>query len=36
VEYIAKLVGHKRLSSTERYLNLIKQEAERKEKIGEL
>lgn len=36
VEYIAKLVGHKRLSSTERYLNLIKQEAARKEKIGEL
>lgn len=36
IEYIAKLVGHKRLSSTERYLNLIKQETERKEKIGEL
>lgn len=36
IEYIAKLVGHKRLSSTERYLQLIKKEAERKEKIGEL
>jgi site-specific recombinase XerD len=36
IEYIAKLVGHRRLSSTERYLNLIKQETEKKEKIGEL
>ncbi len=36
IEYIAKLVGHKRLSSTERYLQLIKQEAQRKQGIGEL
>ncbi|MGB9882952.1 MAG: tyrosine-type recombinase/integrase [Microgenomates group bacterium] len=36
VEYIAKLVGHKRLSSTERYLHLIKQETQRKQGIGEL
>lgn len=36
VEYIAKIVGHKRLSSTERFLNLVKEEAERKEKLGEL
>lgn len=36
VEYIAKVVGHKRLSSTERFLNLVKEEAERKEKLGEL
>lgn len=36
IEYIAKIVGHRRLSSTERFLNLIKQEAERKEKLGEL
>lgn len=36
LEYIAKIVGHKRLSSTERFLNLVKQEAERKEKLGEL
>ncbi len=36
VEYIAKLVGHKRLSSTERFLNLVKEEAEKKEKLGEL
>ncbi len=36
IEYIAKIVGHKRLSSTERFLNLVKEEAERKEKIGEL
>lgn len=36
IEYIAKIVGHRRLSSTERYLNLVKTEAERKEKLGEL
>ncbi len=36
IEYIAKIVGHRRLSSTERFLNFIKQEAERKEKLGEL
>lgn len=36
LEYIAKIVGHRRLSSTERFLNLVKQEAERKEKLGEL
>ncbi len=36
VEYIARLVGHRRLSSTERFLNLVKEEAEKKEKLGEL
>jgi site-specific recombinase XerD len=36
VEYIARVVGHKRLSSTERFLNLVKEEAEKKEKLGEL
>lgn len=36
LEYIAKIVGHRRLSSTERFLNLVKEEAERKEKLGEL
>ncbi len=36
LEYIAKIVGHKRLSSTERFLNLIKQEADKKERLGEL
>lgn len=36
ISYIAKIVGHKRLSSTERYLQLIKEETERKEKLGEL
>lgn len=36
IEYIARLVGHKRLSSTERFLSLVKEEAEKKEKIGEL
>lgn len=36
VEYIARIVGHKRLSSTERFLNLVKEEAERKERLGEL
>lgn len=36
VEYIARLVGHKRLSSTERFLNLVKEEVMKKEGIGEL
>lgn len=36
VEYIAKIVGHKRLSSTERFLNLVKEEVSRKEQLGEL
>jgi len=36
LEYIARVVGHRRISSTERFLNLVKQEAERKERLGEL
>lgn len=36
LEYIARVVGHRRLSSTERFLNLVKEEAERKEKLGQL
>jgi len=36
ISYISKIVGHKRLSSTEKYLELVKQETERKEKLGEL
>jgi integrase/recombinase XerC len=36
LEYIARVVGHKRLSSTERFLNLVKEETERKEKLGQL
>ena len=36
LEYIAKVVGHRRLSSTERYLSLVKTEAEKKEKLGQL
>lgn len=37
IDYIAKLVGHRRLSSTERFLNLLKdQEGEKKEKLEEL
>lgn len=36
ISYISKIVGHKRLSSTEKYLDLIAQEAEKKEKLGEL
>jgi len=36
VEYIAKIVGHRRLSSTERFLNLIKEKSEKKERLGEL
>ena len=35
LEYIAKIVGHKRLSSTERFLNLVKEEVRKKEKLGE-
>lgn len=36
ISYIAKIVGHKRLSSTERYLQLVKEEAQKKEGLGEL
>jgi len=36
IEYIARIVGHRRLSSTERFLNLVKEETSRKEKLGEL
>ncbi len=36
IEYIAKIVGHRRLSSTERFLNLVKEEIDKKEKLGEL
>jgi len=36
IEYIARLVGHKRLSSTERFLNLVKEEVQKKEGLGEL
>lgn len=36
LEYISSVVGHRRISSTERFLTLVKQEAERKEKLGEL
>lgn len=36
LEYIAKIVGHRRLSSTERYLNLVKEVNKKKEKLGEL
>jgi len=36
VEYIARLVGHRRLSSTERFLNIIKEVAEKKEGLEEL
>lgn len=36
LEYIARIVGHRRLSSTERFLNLVRQEAEKKERLGEL
>lgn len=36
IEYIAKIVGHRRLSSTERFLNLVKEEVDKKEKLGEL
>jgi site-specific recombinase XerD len=36
LEYIAKVVGHRRLSSTERYLALVRDDAEKKEKLGQL
>ena len=36
IDYIAKLVGHKRLSSTERFLNLIKEPVEKNEKLEAL
>jgi site-specific recombinase XerD len=36
IDFIAKLVGHKRLSSTERFLNLVEEQKEKKEKIEEL
>jgi len=36
LEYIAKIVGHRRLSSTERFLTLVREEAQKKESIGEL
>lgn len=36
VSYISKLVGHKRLSSTERYLRLVKREGETKDSLQEL
>jgi len=36
LEYIARIVGHRRLSSTERFLNLVREETERKEKLGQL
>lgn len=36
ISYISKIVGHKRLSSTEKYLDLVEQESEKKEKLGEL
>jgi site-specific recombinase XerD len=36
VDYVAKIVGHKRLSSTERYLSLVNAQEEKKEKLEEL
>lgn len=36
VDYIAKIVGHKRLSSTERFLSLVKEPNSKKDKIDEL
>ncbi len=35
-DYVAKIVGHKRLSSTERYLSLVPHHEEKKEKLEEL
>jgi site-specific recombinase XerD len=36
LEYIARVVGHKRLSSTERFLEAIGKDYDRKEILGEL
>lgn len=36
ISYISKIVGHKRLSSTEKYLELVKERSEKKERLGEL
>lgn len=36
LEYIAKIVGHRRLSSTERFLTLVRDETKKKEQLGEL
>lgn len=36
IEYIAKVVGHKRLSSTERFLSLVKEPQDKTEKLQEL
>ncbi len=36
LEYIAKIVGHKRLSSTERFLSLASEKPHKKEQLGEL
>lgn len=36
IEYVAKIVGHRRLSSTERFLTLIKEDVEKKEQLGDL
>lgn len=35
-EYISRTVGYKRLSSTERFLNTIQKQTNKKEKLGEL
>jgi len=36
VDYVAKIAGHRRLSSTERYLSLVNPKSEKKEKLEEL
>lgn len=36
VDYVAKIAGHRRLSSTERYLSLVNPQSEKKEKLEEL
>lgn len=36
ISYIAKIVGHKRLSSTEKYLQLVKDQVEKKDRLDEL
>jgi len=36
IDYVAKIVGHRRLSSTERFLNLVNPSSNKKEKLEEL
>lgn len=36
IDYVAKIVGHRRITSTERFLNLVQTDNKKLEKLGEL